>query len=220
MNKITLIRCALLLAAAFLQPVQAEDLKGDAVRGGKLNSQCIGCHGLKGYRASFPEIYRVPMLFGQNEKYLANALAAYQRGDRRHPTMRGVVSNLSEQDMADLAAFYSTSHTEGRAVQTAVASGSSAGAELVKKGGCQGCHGENLSKPIDPGYPKIAGQYADYVAAALRAYKTDGNALVGRKNPMMGGMATQFSNEEIREIAEYVSSLSGELETVPQNRFK
>ena len=67
---------------------------------------CIGCHGIPGYQTSFPEVYKVPMIAGQNAKYIVAALNAYKKGDRKHPTMRGIAASLSDQDMADLAAFY------------------------------------------------------------------------------------------------------------------
>lgn len=69
-------------------------------------SMCIGCHGVPGYRASFPEVYHVPMIAGQNAKYLEAALKEYASGNRSHPTMVGIAQSLSEQDIADVAAYY------------------------------------------------------------------------------------------------------------------
>lgn len=71
-------------------------------------AMCIGCHGIPGYKTSFPEVYQVPMLGGQSAKYIENALKAYQKGDRKHPSMRGIAGSLSDQDMAALAAYYSS----------------------------------------------------------------------------------------------------------------
>jgi len=82
------------------------------------------------------------------------------------------------------------------------------------------CHGANFSQPIDPTYPKIAGQHADYLFVALKSYKTEGKALWGRGHPIMGGVAKQFSNAELKELANYVSSLPGVLKTLPQAKFK
>ena len=79
---------------------------GDIASGRNKNSMCIGCHGIPGYKASFPEVYAVPMIAGQNEQYLVVALRAYATGERTHPTMTAISSTLSEQDMADLAAYY------------------------------------------------------------------------------------------------------------------
>ena len=82
------------------------------------------------------------------------------------------------------------------------------------------CHGDNFSKPIDPSYPKIAGQHGDYLFVALKSYKTDNNPKVGRANGIMGGVVKQFSNAELKELAGYVSALPGELKTVPQSKFR
>ena len=67
---------------------------------------CIGCHGIPGYKATFPEVFRVPMIGGQSAKYIEGALIAYKKGDRKHPSMRGVALGLSDQDIADVAAYY------------------------------------------------------------------------------------------------------------------
>ena len=82
------------------------------------------------------------------------------------------------------------------------------------------CHGDNYAKPIDPGYPKIAGQHADYLYVALKAYRDNTHASWGRANPVMAGMAKQFSNAELKAMAQYIGSLPGDLKTVPQSRFR
>lgn len=69
--------------------------------------QCIGCHGIPGYKASYPEVYQVPMLGGQSAKYIENALKAYKKGERKQPSMNGIATSLSEQDIANVAAYYS-----------------------------------------------------------------------------------------------------------------
>ena len=79
----------------------------NAQAGEKKAAMCIGCHGIPDYKASFPEVYRVPMIAGQGAKYIVSALGQYKKGDRKHPTMRAIAASLSEQDMADLAAYYS-----------------------------------------------------------------------------------------------------------------
>lgn len=71
-------------------------------------SNCIGCHSIPGYKASFPTVYSVPLIAGQSEKYLANALIAYRKGDRDHPTMRAIAGSLTDQNIADLAAYFAT----------------------------------------------------------------------------------------------------------------
>ncbi len=97
------------VAGALLLPglAAAQDApKGDPERAREKVAMCIGCHGIKGYRASFPEVYNVPMIAGQGERYLAAALEAYRKGDRSHPTMRAIAGSLSDEDIADLAAYY------------------------------------------------------------------------------------------------------------------
>src|ERR1035437_726560 len=129
---------------------------------------CIGCHGIQGYQASFPEVYKVPMISGQGAKYIVSALTAYQKGDRKHPTMRGIAADLSEQDKADVAAYYEVlGKMDGAPAPGKAAGCTEKAAELVKKGACVACHGDNFSQPIDPSYPKIAGQHGDYLFAAL-----------------------------------------------------
>ncbi|OZI61990.1 c-type cytochrome [Bordetella genomosp. 11] len=84
----------------------------DAAKGGNAQagrdkvSMCIGCHGIADYKTAFPEVYRVPMIAGQNAKYIENALNAYKKGERSHPTMDAVAGSLSDQDIADIAAYY------------------------------------------------------------------------------------------------------------------
>jgi len=94
------------LCALALLPVSAFAVTGNPAAGKDKISQCIGCHAIPGYRASFPSVYRVPMISGQSAKYIEAALAAYKKGDRSHPTMRAIAGSLSDQDMADLAAYY------------------------------------------------------------------------------------------------------------------
>lgn len=201
--------------------VTAQTVTADAKSGEKKAAMCIGCHGLPRYQASFPEVHKVPMISGQNAKYLAAALNAYKSGERKHPTMRGLAGSLTDQDIADIAAFYETNgqpveappEKPGVKLRPEVA-------ELFTKGACNSCHGTNFSKPSDPAYPKLAGQHADYLYVAMKAYKTENNPLVGRNNPIMGGMVKQFSLVELRAMSNYLASLPGELQTVPEPEFR
>lgn len=103
MKKIIALAALLGMANAAL----AADVVGDAKAAQKKTAMCIGCHGIPGYKASFPEVYSVPMLGGQSAKYIENALNEYKKGDRNHPSMVGIARGLSDQDIADLAAYYS-----------------------------------------------------------------------------------------------------------------
>lgn len=221
MHKFLSSLSVLVVACATTFAVNAQEVKGDAAAGEKKIAMCIGCHGIKGYQASFPEIHKVPMISGQGAAYIAASLNAYKKGERRHPTMRGIADSLTEQDIADVAAYYSASGiVDGAAPLAKAADGSARVAALMTKGACASCHGESFSKPIDPSYPKIAGQHKDYLFVALKAYKADGGALVGRSNAIMGGIAKQFTNAELKELANYVGGLPTDLKTVPQSRFK
>lgn len=182
---------------------------------------CVGCHGIVGYQASFPEVYRVPKIAGQSAKYIAAALNAYKTGDRKHPTMRGIADSLSEQDITDISAYYEKLGAESRkpAPEQLSRQPSPQVTALLQKAACASCHGANMSKPIDPSYPKIAGQHADYLFVALKAYKTENNPAVGRNNGVMGAIAKQFSNAELKALSQYIASLQGEVETVPESRF-
>jgi len=192
----------------------------NAQAGEKKAAMCIGCHGIPDYKASFPEVYRVPMIAGQGAKYIVSALGQYKKGDRKHPTMRAIAASLSEQDMADLAAFYAA-EAKSEPPPAALASAPPADvAELLKKGNCASCHGANFSTPIDPTYPKLAGQHADYLFIALKEYQTDKNPQVGRNNAIMMGMAKPFTQAEAKQLAAYFATLPGELKTVPQSRFR
>jgi cytochrome c553 len=186
-------------------------------------AQCIGCHGIPGYQASFPEVYRVPMISGQSGKYIAAALNAYKTGDRKHPTMRGIADALSEQDINDISAYY---EADGKGAQAKAPAEkpnrepSQAVAALLQKGNCVACHGANFSKPIDPSYPKIAGQHRDYLFVALKSYRIENNPTQGRNNGVMGGIVKQFSNAELKAMASYIGSLDGEVSTQAGPRFK
>ncbi|MES2980095.1 MAG: c-type cytochrome [Pseudomonadota bacterium] len=221
MNKLFTTIFALAVSFGTLQ-AQAQDLKGDAKAGQAINAMCIGCHGIKGYQASFPEVYKVPMISGQSAKYIVTALNAYKKGERKHPTMRAISESMTDQNMADLAAYYS-SHGLPEGQSTApkeVKAPSPAVAALLGKANCASCHGANFSSPIDPSYPKIGGQHADYLFVALKAYKTDNNPKVGRSNAIMAGMAKQYTNAELKQIAGYLANVEGDLKIVPESRFR
>lgn len=207
-------------AGLMTSAAHAQDTKpGDPVAAQKKIAMCIGCHGIVGYQASFPEVHRVPMISGQNAKYIAAALNAYKKGERRHPTMKGISAPLSDQDIADLAAYYEAS---GKHLPPKPASGGAPSAEvqaLLKKGNCASCHGPDLNTPIDASYPKLAGQHADYIFVALKSYQTDKSGPVGRSNPIMVAQAKMFTLAELKVLSNYVGSLGGDLKTVPQPKF-
>lgn len=192
----------------------------DAAAGSKKVAACQGCHGIPGYQASFPEVHKVPKIAGQGAPYIVAALVAYKKGERKHPTMRAVAGSMSDQDMADVAAFYAQLGAGEGAAGRPASAATSAVEALLARGGCVGCHGADFGKPIDPSYPKVAGQHADYLYVALRAYQIEGEPQRGRASPVMGAIAKQFTPAELRQLAAYVATLPGELKTVTETRLR
>lgn len=97
---------AFLALAGLANLAAAADIVGNVKAANNKVAMCIGCHGIPGYKTSFPEVYQVPMIGGQSAKYIENALHAYKKGERSHPSMRGIAASLSDQDIADVAAYY------------------------------------------------------------------------------------------------------------------
>lgn len=218
------VACVTAIALAQAPAVQNQAAAQQPSAGGAKSieariAMCMGCHNIIDYKGTFPEVYRVPKIAGQNEKYIAAALTAYKNGDRKHPTMRSIAGSLSDQDIADIAKYYSHLAGETKLPDQPTTQPDAQVDALLKKANCMSCHGSNFSKPIDPSYPKLAGQHHDYLVVALKAYKTENNPAVGRNNAIMGAMAKQFSNDELKALAEYIGSLDGELKTVPESRF-
>ena len=96
-----------LISSAIALGAQAQQTAGDPKEAHKKIAMCEGCHGIPGYRTAYPEVYHVPKLGGQHAAYIAKALQDYKAGNRSHPSMRGIAAGLSDQDIADLAAYYS-----------------------------------------------------------------------------------------------------------------
>ena len=224
--KNTLLIALALVVAPMLS--MAQEVKGDAGAGGKKIAMCIGCHGLPGYQSSFPQVYKVPKIAGQNAKYIVAALNGYKSGDRKHPSMRGIAGSMSDQDMADVAAYYEVLGKEADTTAVPETPEAPPASLKAKVAACEACHGKNFNNTVDPANPRLAGQYADYLLFSLRAYMTDNNPRVGRTSAVMKGMIAPevdgkkkpvFSSVELKELAEYLSGLPGELRTVPQSRF-
>jgi len=222
MNKL-LIKISVLAVSFATVAAFAQDIQGNAKAGQSKNAMCSGCHAIPGYQASFPEVHKVPMISGQSAKYIVLSLNAYKKGDRKHPSMRGIAETLSDQDIADLAAYYSVSGLATDAKPLAEKPSKDPNPQvqaLLAKANCSSCHGANFSKPIDPSYPKLGGQHADYLLVALKSYRVEKNAKVGRNNAIMAGMVKQYTNAELKLLANYLSSLEGEVKTVEQSRFR
>ena len=181
---------ALSLSFALLAP-RLVDAAGDPVRGAKVGYTCHGCHGIPNYRNAYP-VYPVPKLGGQHPAYLLIALKAYESGERQHATMHAQAITLSDQDLADVAAFL--------AGQQLKPTGKSVGTAPKASQTCVACHGTD-GVGIMPDYPNLAGQQEDYLVQALHAYKSG-----ARKNAVMAGMAAPLKDADIRELAQYYAA--------------
>jgi cytochrome c553 len=109
MTKTTRFAAAAVVALATAVPFAAAAQgvpAGNPVAGSQKTQMCAGCHGIEGWRTAFPEVYKVPKIGGQHQAYLVKVLQEYKSGERSHPTMRAIAASLSDQDMADLAAYY------------------------------------------------------------------------------------------------------------------
>ena len=222
MNKL-LTTMFVLTVACVTVSAQAQKVTGSVENGAGKIAMCMGCHGIVGYQASFPEVHKVPKIAGQSATYIAAALTAYQDGGRKHPTMRAIAASLTEQDIADLAAFYGQLGVkEGAAPPAQPKAPGERVQELIardKDNACTKCHGVNFNTPNDGTVPKLAGQYADYLTVALKSYKTENHAMLGRSNGVMGGQAKKYNNAEIKELASYISALPGDVKTIPESRL-
>jgi cytochrome c553 len=199
----TVIAVALPLAAFAQQPAPT----GNAANGEKIAYTCNGCHAIPNYKNVYPT-YSVPKLHGQRPQYLVAALKEYKSGERSHGTMHSQAWSLSEQDMADIAAYLS-----GPNVLTESKNDVPATARPKASETCLACHGTN-GVGITADYPSLAGQHADYLERALHDYQKG-----GRKNPVMAGMAATLTKQDIDELAQYYSSQSPSLQTLPKKSF-
>ncbi len=106
-----MIRLTAICLSVVLLPGIALAADGDPVAGKGKTAMCAGCHGIDGYKTAFPVTYNVPKIGGQHAAYIVKALQAYKSGDRQHPSMRAIAAGLSDQDMADVAAYYAAPAT-------------------------------------------------------------------------------------------------------------
>jgi cytochrome c553 len=186
------------LASTATQAQQAAAPAGNAERGKAISYTCLGCHGVPGYRNAYPN-YSVPKLEGQHPEYIVIALQSYRAGERSHLTMHSQASTLSDQDMRDIAAYFS-----GKPLKPG---NPPVGQQPEAAQVCVACHGPD-GVGITPQYPSLAGQHADYIERALHDYKKG-----GRKNPIMGTFAGQIKDEDVKVLARYYSQQKPSLQT-------
>ena len=210
--KKTIIILATVLLASFSSSIIAA---GDAEAGQTKSATCMGCHGLAGNS----DIATFPKLAGQGEVYLLKQLQNFKSGERNNAIMAGVASLLSEQDMMDIAAYYS--------IQTISENSAKGDAETIELGrkiyiggkmdtqtsACIACHGpKGLGIPT-AGFPSLSAQHADYIAVQLKAFRQysineqTGSDDVSRTNEMMVNVAKGLTTVEIEALAQYIAGL-------------
>ena len=172
---------------------------GDPERGKVLSDTCMGCHGIPGYRNAYP-MYRVPKLGGQPEAYLVIALQGYRNGTRQHPTMQAQGETLSDEDMADIAAYFAS---QGEPEEGELVTGGRAAAGKEKIAVCTACHGESGISPA-PNWPNLAGQHKDYLVHSIKQYRSG-----EREDAVMAGLVVNLSDRDIADIAAYYAEQSG-----------
>ena len=171
----------------------------------ELSSTCLGCHGVVSYNNIYPT-YKVPKLGNQHKDYLVAALKAYRSGERSHPTMRAHASNLSDSDIVKIAEYFSSIKYQEQVTNTA-------DIEMIEEANsCVGCHGADGNSMI-PTFPKIAGQYQDYLYHALKAYKNG-----ERNNAIMNGISSTLNEKQMKKLSKYFSSQKG-MQKINQGRI-
>lgn len=189
----------LLLCLILTAPPFGVLVAGDAERGAILADTCMGCHGIAGYRNAYPS-YRVPKLGGQHAEYIELGLRGYKNLGRAHPTMRAQAATLTDQDIADLAAYFD-SHGD-------IESGSVSSSAQIERGKakaaiCAACHGETGISET-PNWPTLAGQHKDYLVEVMSQYRNG-----QRDDPVMAGQLINLSDNDIEDLAAFYAAQPG-----------
>jgi len=203
-----MIRQLLALATLLLlaAPVAAQMVDGDPQAGESKAQSCAACHGANG-NSNNPQW---PNLAGQHADYLYSQLTFYKSGARQNAIMQGQAAGLSEQDMADLAAYYATLEMEvGETNEELADLGRSiylGGSGEKGVPACAACHGPAGQGIPGTGYPRLGGQKAVYTSQQLQAYRSGERAGYGQAS-VMTSIAANLSDEEIEAVSSYVYGL-------------
>lgn len=202
-------RFCFLLAIFLLAPVA--HAAGDASAGKDKSAPCIACHGIDGNSIN-PEW---PSLSGQGKRYLITQMQRFRSGERNNVLMSPQAATLSDQDILDLAAYYSEAPAKA-----GVSSGDEASLKLgeqIYRGGlpernipaCIACHGPDGAGNAPAQYPRLAGQHATYMILQLRSYREafEAHKSHTRSNPMMNSIAAPMTNREIEAVSNYIPGL-------------
>lgn len=179
---------------------------GNAEGGKALSVACGACHGADGNSLA-PAF---PKLAGQHESYLLKQLKDIKSGARSVPTMAGQLDAMSEQDLADIAAFFAAqAATPGVAKEELVELGASVFRAGIREKGvaaCAACHSPTGAGNGPARFPALSGQHADYIAAQLRAFRNDERTNDGDTR-IMRDVASRLSDKELDAVSSYASGL-------------
>lgn len=186
--------------------VSTAQAAGNAAAGQGKAASCAACHGATGSKTTLPTY---PKLAGQHASFIAKQLADFKSGARMDPIMMGMVAPLSEEDMADISAYFASQQPSiGSADAEAVAAGKKlyeAGDKAKGLAACMACHGPNGAGNPGAKFPALSGQNADYTAKALKDFRSGTRA--NDPNSMMRDVAAKMSDKEIEAVAAYINAL-------------
>lgn len=178
---------------------------GDAAAGKAKAAACASCHGADGNSAN-PEW---PKLAGQHDKYLAKQLANFKAGERSNPMMSPMAAPLSDQDIADIAAYFAGQTLNGGKADPALVD---AGEKLYRGGNatsgvaaCLACHGPNGMGNPQANFPRLGGQHAAYTVNQLKAFRAGQRTNDAGK--MMQNIAARMTDDEMKAVASYIEGL-------------
>ena len=209
-----LVAKTLMMAALFGGAINLAQAAGDATAGQAKAAVCGACHGVDG-NSMVPNF---PKLAGQGERYLVKQLQDIKSGARQVPEMAGITPGLSDQDMADLAAFYASQKVKVGAADPALVE---LGQKLYRGGSaeagvtaCAACHGANGLGMPEAGFPALSGQHSTYIETQLKAFRAAGREDAEGKRrtndgetKMMQATAARLSDNDIKALSSYLSGL-------------
>ena len=199
------VPCVVVFVSAFVLTTGVQAAGGDAAKGQATAQVCAACHGADGNSL----VPVNPSLAGQHPDYIVKQLKAFKSGERKNPIMAPMATNLSEDDMKNVAAYFSSKTPRGGAAKD------TASVEIGRKiyrGGkaannvaaCSGCHSPN-GAGIPAQYPRLSGQHPEYTVGQLKAFRSGERA--NDPNSMMRSIAARLSDPEIKAVSEYIAGL-------------
>ncbi|NIB39540.1 cytochrome c4 [Pseudomaricurvus alkylphenolicus] len=206
------------MAVGLIAAAQGAVAAGDAAAGEAKVAVCAACHGADG-NSPAPNF---PKLAGLGEKYLIKQLQDIKSGSRKIVEMTGLLDNMSDQDLADMAAFFDQKPLQlsgAKELKVRVNSGIEVdGLELGQKvfragnpsvgmPACTGCHSPRGLGNSPAGYPRLSGQHADYIEKQLRDFRA-GNRVNDGDSKIMRQVAQHMSDAEIKAVANYIAGLN------------